>query len=113
MAREKEKSTKKEKEKNLPKASNSGKYTGELKTVSKDIKAIIKDIGKVPKLDQEEIEKLLQAIALGLIPDRFGMEASLDTRVKALTELNKMREEKVPLEVNVKSNPLANLTTEE
>ena len=93
-------------------ATNTGKPVDPLKGASKDVKKILSSLGKLPPMGQDEIEKLLQAIALGLIPDKFGMDASLDTRIRALTELNKMREEKT-LDVNINTNPLKELSTEE
>lgn len=90
------------KEKELKPASNSGKKTTMLTGKAKEAKAILKDLGKLPQITPEETTKLLQAIALGLVPDRFGMEVSLDTRLKAIqilqqnaNEQNKSKQDEV------------------
>ncbi len=89
----KEKNSKKEKKKQeLKPASNSGKYTSPLKDASKVSKKLLKDIGKIPKMSTDDMEKYLQAIALGIIPDRFGMEPSLDTKVNAIKVLKDMKQ---------------------
>lgn len=87
----KEKTLKKEKNKQLKPATNSGKYTSPLKDVSKVSKKLLKDIGKIPKMSTDDMEKYLQAIALGIIPDRFGMEPSLDTKVNAIKVLKELK----------------------
>lgn len=56
-------------------------------------KAMLKDIDKMPVMTMEQMEKYLTAVALGIIPERFGMESSLDTRMKAMQELNKMKQQ--------------------
>lgn len=97
----KEKTDKKEKRETKPArpkksgtktASNSGKIIKPkpLEGVAKDAKAILKQLGKVPSLNPEDTSKLLTAVALGLVKDRFGMDASLDTRLKAIDCLNKI-----------------------
>lgn len=48
------------------------------------MKSILKDLGKLPDMTDEELDKLLYAMALGLIPDRFGLEISADTKIKAI-----------------------------
>lgn len=51
------------------------------------MKSILKDLGKLPDMTDEELDKLLYAMALGLIPDRFGLEISADTKIKAIQVL--------------------------
>lgn len=58
-------------------------------------KKYMDDIMKVEALSPEQLEKFYTAIALGLIPDRFGMEASLDTRLKAMKGIQEIREAKL------------------
>lgn len=50
-------------------------------------KTMLKDIEEVQLLTGEQLEKYLTAMAMGLIPDRFGLEASFDSRIKAFKEL--------------------------
>ena len=82
---------KEKKEVALKPASNTGKYTSPLKDVSKVSKTLLKDIGKIQIMSKEDLEKYLQAIALGIIPDRFGMEPSLDTKVNAIKVLKDLK----------------------
>lgn len=49
-----------------------------------EMKALIRDIGKLPELNDDEMRKFLAAVALGMVPDSFGLEASLDTKLKAI-----------------------------
>jgi DNA polymerase/3'-5' exonuclease PolX len=58
-------------------------------------KKYMEDIMNVEALSPEQLEKFYTAIALGLIPDRFGMEASLDTRLKAMKGIQEIREAKL------------------
>lgn len=88
----KEKTIKKEKKEQLKPATNSGKYESPLKGLNKISKQLIKDIGKIPKMSTDDMEKYLQAIALGIIPDRFGMEPSLDTKVNAIKVLKDLHQ---------------------
>lgn len=87
----KEKTIKKEKKEQLKPATNSGKYESPLKGLNKISKQLIKDIGKIPLMSTDDMEKYLQAIALGIIPDRFGMEPSLDTKVNAIKVLKELK----------------------
>lgn len=88
----KEKTIKKEKKEQLKPATNSGKYASPLKGLNKISKQLIKDIGKIPLMSTDDMEKYLQAIALGIIPDRFGMEPSLDTKVNAIKVLKDLKQ---------------------
>lgn len=51
---------------------------------------VYKQIEQVKELTPNETLKYLTAIALGAIPDRFGMEPSLDTKLKALEQISKI-----------------------
>lgn len=91
MANIKKRNLKKEKkEPSLTPAKNSEKYTSPAKNKVKNVKSYLKDLGKIPSLSSEEMEKLLSLVVLGMVQDRFGMEVSLDTRLKALELLNKL-----------------------
>ena len=59
--------------------------------IAKQTKQVIKDFAKVPIATNEDLEKMLTAIAFGIIPDRFGLEAGLDTRLKALDQIAKLK----------------------
>lgn len=61
---------------------------------------VYKQIQGVKPLSIEERIQYLTAIALGAIPDRFGMEPSLDTKLKALEQINKMTQEEVEEDEN-------------
>ena len=58
-------------------------------------KRYMEDIMNLEALTPEQLEKYYTAIALGLIPDRFGMEASLDTRLKAMKGIQEIRENRL------------------
>ena len=51
-------------------------------------------INAVEMITPEQQEQLLLSIALGLVPDKFGLEAGLDTRLKALDQLQKLQQAK-------------------
>ena len=53
----------------------------------KEMTSLLRDIGKLPEMSDDELKKLLMAIALGLVPDQFGLEASIDTKLKAISLL--------------------------
>lgn len=57
-------------------------------------KQTIKLINAVEMITPEQQEQLLLSIALGLVPDKFGLEAGLDTRLKALDQLQKLQQNK-------------------
>ena len=61
---------------------------------AKEMKAILKDLSHIPKVEEGDMEKMLIAIAYGLVPDRFGLEAGLDTRLKAFEQLQKLQQNK-------------------
>lgn len=61
---------------------------------AKEMKAILKDLSHIPKVEEGDMEKMLVAIAYGLVPDRFGLEAGLDTRLKAFEQLQKLQQAK-------------------
>ena len=58
------------------------------------IKDTLALIDVIPTITDEQQENYLMAIAMGLVPDRFGLDAGLDTRLKALDQLNKIRQAK-------------------
>lgn len=77
----------------------------------KDAKAILKEISKLPTMDEQQMTNLLTAIALGMIPDRFGLDISLDTRLKAIQMLqqsNQFKEQQqnktTTVDVNINDN---------
>lgn len=69
------------------------------------MKSILKDLGKLPDMTDEELDKLLYAMALGLIPDRFGLEISADTKIKAIQVLKSRT--KAPDPSSALDDPLA------
>lgn len=58
-------------------------------------KMVYKQIQNVEPLTKEERIQYLTAIALGAIPDRFGMETSMQDRLKALEQINKLTEDQL------------------
>lgn len=58
-------------------------------------KKYLDDLNKVEALTPDQLEKYYTAIILGIIPDRFGLEASVDTKLKAAKGLTELREAKL------------------
>lgn len=56
-------------------------------------KNILKEFAKVQIASTEDLEKMLTMIALGMVQDRFGMDASLDTRLKAIDQITKIKQQ--------------------
>lgn len=65
-----------------------------VKLAKQKIKDTLALIDVIPTITDEQQEQYLMAIAMGLVPDRFGLDAGLDTRLKALDQLNKIRQAK-------------------
>lgn len=90
--------------KDIPKKENASKekkvkpkfYAGtKVEKLPRVPKKYMDDIMSVEALTPEQLEKYYTAIALGLVPDRFGMEASLDTRLKAMKGIQEIRENRL------------------
>lgn len=88
----KRKTSQKEKRELITNSNPEKKPLIEYKDAAKEAKAIMKQLGKVQVLDDQQIKSLLTLTALGLVKDRFGMEISADTRLKAISELSKINE---------------------
>ena len=58
-------------------------------------KKYLEDIRNVEPLSPEDLEKYLTAVILGIVPDRFGLEVSQDTKLKAVKGLTELREAKL------------------
>lgn len=69
-------------------------------SLKQQAKPIIKEFSKMPILDQNQIKGLLSAVAVGLVKDTFGLDASLDTRLKSLQLLQNMQAEEKKAEQN-------------
>ncbi len=68
-------------------------YAGtEVKKLPKLTKALLNDFTKLgtTSLNEDQIKGFLSAVVAGAITDKFGLEASLDTRIKAAQELTKI-----------------------
>ncbi len=68
-------------------------YAGtEVKKLPKLTKALLNDFTKLGtnSLNEDQIKGFLSAVVAGAITDKFGLEASLDTRIKAAQELTKI-----------------------
>ena len=57
-------------------------------------KKTLEVINVVENITPEQHEQFLLAIAMGLVPDKFGLEAGLDTRLKALDQYQKLQQQK-------------------
>ncbi len=85
--RKKRKSPQKEK-KIIPKY-----YAGtDVRKLPKIPKLLLNDLSKIglSSLTEDQIKGFLSAVVVGAITDKFGLEASLDTRIKAAQELTKI-----------------------
>lgn len=68
-------------------------YAGtEVRKLPKVPKGLLKDLTNLEAniMTPQQRKAYLSAIVLGLIPDKFGLEAGLDQKLKAIAELNKM-----------------------
>ena len=68
-------------------------YAGtEVRKLPKVPKGLLKDLTNLEAniMTPQQRKAYLSAIILGLIPDKFGLEAGLDQKLKAIAELNKM-----------------------
>ncbi|MGM9969799.1 MAG: hypothetical protein ACI35S_05320 [Anaeroplasma sp.] len=101
MAMQKKKNSKKEK--NIIPKYYAGTDARKLPKVPKAMLTDLKDMEKLV-MSPEQREALLSAIALGLIPDKFGLEAGLDQKIKAIAELNKMQLAKSQFDQEEKEN---------
>lgn len=86
----KRKSTQKEK-KTIPRLSEKSKKLTLVQQKQKEMLAII---NSVEMITPEQQEQYLLAIAMGLVPDRFGLEVSVDTKLKAFNQLQAMQVQK-------------------
>lgn len=71
-------------------------YAGtEVRKLQKVPKGLLKDLTNLEAniMTPQQRKAYLSAIVLGLIPDKFGLEAGLDQKLKAIAELNKMDSE--------------------
>lgn len=78
-------------------------YAGtDIKKLPKITKALLNDFTKLgtQSLNEEQIKGFLSAVVAGAITDKFGLEASLDTRIKAAQELTKIIQSKKNLDDN-------------
>jgi len=109
-AGKKEKTPKKEKKEIeiLPKH-----YTGtNIRKLPKIPKAYLKDLSKVEPITTEQLESYLTAMLLGAIPDRFGLEVSADTKMKAAKSLMDLREIKLREQTIQSEEDLSNIAIE-
>lgn len=58
-------------------------------------KKYLDDLRNVEPLSPEDLEKYYTAVILGIVPDRFGLEVSVDTKLKAVKGLSELREAKL------------------
>lgn len=58
-------------------------------------KKYLEDIRNVEPLSPDDLEKYYTAVILGIVPDRFGLEVSVDTKLKAVKGLTELREAKL------------------
>ena len=69
-------------------------YAGtEVRKLPKVSKAAIKDLNKLKGLTMtpEQQEAYLTAVIMGFVPDKFGLEAGLDQKLKALAMLKEIQ----------------------
>lgn len=96
-----EKKEKPSKEKKAPKTLEGkkikNKYYGgtNIEKLPKVPKKYLEDIRNVEPLSPEDLEKYYTAVILGLLPDRFGLETSMETKLKAVKGLTELREAKL------------------
>lgn len=96
-----EKKEKPPKEKKAPKTLEGkkikNKYYGgtNIEKLPKVPKKYLEDIRKVEPLSPDDLEKYYTAVILGIVPDRFGLETSIDTKLKAVKGLTELREAKL------------------
>ena len=86
---EKKKNPKKEKKKVIVPKYYGGTDTRKLPKIPA---ALIKDLKNLEGfvMSPQQREAYLSAIIAGLIPDKFGLEAGVELKIKAIAELNKM-----------------------
>lgn len=68
-------------------------YAGtDVRKLPKLTKPLLNDFTNLGKssLNEDQIKGFLSAVVAGAITDKFGLEASLDTRIKAAQELTKI-----------------------
>lgn len=93
----KEKPTKEKKEKTLEGKKIKPKYYAgtNVEKLPKVPKKYLDDLRNVEPLSPEDLEKYYTAVILGIVPDRFGLETSVDTKLKAVKGLTELREAKL------------------
>lgn len=62
------------------------------KTLRQKAKPILKEFSQVPIMSEENLKAFLSAVTLGLVKDKFDLEASLDTRIKSAQILQSINE---------------------
>lgn len=108
----KEKSQKKEKIKQ-DKEILSKHYTGtNIRKLPKVPKAYLKDLANIEPITTEQLESYLTAMLLGVIPDRFGLEVTADTKMKAAKSLMDLREIKLREQSMQTEEDLSNIAIE-
>ena len=108
----KEKSQQKEKI-NQDKEILSKHYTGtNIRKLPKVPKAYLKDLAKIEPITTEQLESYLTAMLLGVIPDRFGLEVTADTKMKAAKSLMDLREIKLREQSMQTEEDLSNIAIE-
>lgn len=93
----KENPSKEKKEKTLEgKKIKSKYYAGtNVEKLPKVPKKYLDDLRNVEPLSPDDLEKYYTAVILGIIPDRFGLDTSIDTKLKAAKGLTELREAKL------------------
>lgn len=108
----KEKSLQKEKIKQ-DKEILSKHYTGtNIRKLPKVPKAYLKDLEAIEPITTEQLESYLTAMLLGVIPDRFGLEVTADTKMKAAKSLMDLREIKLREQSMQTEEDLSNIAIE-
>lgn len=108
----KEKSQQKEKI-NQDKEILSKHYTGtNIRKLPKVPKAYLKDLANIEPITTEQLESYLTAMLLGVIPDRFGLEVTADTKMKAAKSLMDLREIKMREQSMQTEEDLSNIAIE-
>ena len=89
--------SKEKKEKTLEGKKIKPKYYGgtNIEKLPKVPKKYLDDLRNVEPLSPDDLEKYYTAVILGIIPDRFGLDTSIDTKLKAAKGLTELREAKL------------------
>lgn len=89
--------SKEKKEKTLEGKKIKSKFYGgtNIEKLPKVPKKYLDDLRNVEPLSPDDLEKYYTAVILGIIPDRFGLDTSIDTKLKAAKGLTELREAKL------------------